>query len=568
MLAVSRPTPYTRPSYLNSFHRYHRRSSKKKSFVDFTCLLSRFKAFHNSRPGNFSPDMPKKHETPSSKPPKSSSTRADSDLVVRQVSGTHSNRLSSPTEGSGGGSEAQSASQRSSPPPNPSSRRSELADRPARTTNSGTGRNRTSPTPAVIDNYLAYRKQAFIKIFMARVCEWLDDNVYYLGDAQDQDGDCQRGSKAFRSGGVNKRRAAEARPAAGQKRQLKGRDQDDEGSGSDENNEQKPNKKRTKTDEDDDRQKFACPYYKNDPIRYKSHRTCVGPGWHEIHRVNGREHLYRKHRIYACNRCFEAFKSEDSLHEHQRADVPCPVLDKKKRKLDPGAGMDQETGKHLRVRRQPGKHDADKQDDVSKWYEVYYTLFPGTQDIGSPPSPWYDANPDKTNAGDSNSKDVEFLKYLRRELPHMIQRELEKDLNRSFERYGDGLMHSLSVWIRNSSARCAQIFEHIPSPAQVADLDDPETARGSRAVSPQVSPDANLTVGIDEDTGAGTGAFESTLDFDFGVPDIDISNILSFDPLNVPSDFPISDDQCFTYPDSAYGTGSVEDASGTRRSYM
>ncbi|KAJ0302177.1 hypothetical protein COL516b_007228 [Colletotrichum fioriniae] len=386
---------------------------------------------------------------------------------------------------------------------------------------------------------------------MARVCEWLDDNVYNLGDAQDQDGDCQRGSKASSSGGV-KRRAAEARPVAGQKRQLKGRDQDDEGSENDENSEQKPNKKRTKTDEDDDRPKFACPYYKHDPVRYKSHRTCVGPGWHEIHRV----------------KCFDTFKTEKALQGHTRATVACTVLDEQRRKLDPGAGMDQETEKHLRARRQSGKHNGDKHDDVSKWYEVYYTLFPGTQDIGNPPSPWYDTNPDKTNAGDSNSKGLEFLKYLRRELPHMIQRELEKDLNRSFERYGDGLMDSLSIWIRDSSARCAQIFEHIPSPAQVADLDDPETAQGSRAVSPQVSPDTDLTVSVGEEAGASTGVIEGALDFDFGIPDIDISSLLNFDLPNIPSDFPTSDDQCPTYPDSAYGTGSVEDASGARRSYM
>ncbi|KAK7453850.1 hypothetical protein Landi51_03790 [Colletotrichum acutatum] len=505
--------------------------------------------------------MPKKHETPSSKSPKSSSTRANSDLVVRQVSGTHSNRPSSPTEGSGGGSEAQSASQRSSPPSISASRRSELADRPARATDPATGRNRTSPAPAVIDNYLAYRKQAFIKIFMARVCEWLDDNVYNLGDAHDQDGGCQRGSKASSSGGV-KRRATEARPVAGQKRQLKGRDQDEEGSENDENNERKPNKKRTKTEEDDYRQKFACPYYKNDPVRYKSHRTCVGPGWHEIHRV--KEHLYRKHRIYACNRCFETFKSDNSLQEHQRAAIPCPVLDKKKRKLDASAGMDQETEKHLRARRQPGKHDADKQDDVSKWYEVYYTLFPGTQDIGSPPSPWYDTNPDKTNAGDSNSKGLKYVKYLRRELPNMIQRELERDLNRSFEGYGDGLMDRLSIWIRNSSARCAQIFEHIPSPSQVADLEDPETARGSRAVSPQVSPDTDLTVGIDAD--ASVGAIENAVEWDFTTLDWDMPGL--FDQFNIPLVCPMTDDQCITDPDSAYGTGSIEDSSGARQNYM
>lgn len=63
------------------------------------------------------------------------------------------------------------------------------------------------------------------------------------------------------------------------------------------------------------------------------------------------------------------------------------MLDEKDRKLDPGAGMDQETEKHLRARRQPGKHNADKQDGVGKWYELYFTLFPGTRDMEDTPSP-------------------------------------------------------------------------------------------------------------------------------------------------------------------------------------
>ncbi|KAI3553002.1 hypothetical protein CABS03_03139 [Colletotrichum abscissum] len=562
MLAVSRPTPYTRPSYLNSFHRYHRRSSKKKSFVDFTCLLSRFKAFHNSRPGNFSPDMPKKHETPSSKSPKSSSTRADSDLVVRQVSGTHSNRLSSPTEGSGGGSEAHSASQRSSPSSSSPSARSDLVDRPACTTDSRPGRHRTSPVPpAFIDNYLAYRKKAFINIFMEKVCEWLDDNVYNLEEAYEQDGDCQRGQKACSSGGV-KRRAAEGHLVAGQKRQLKGRDRDDEGSDNDESNEQKPNRKRTKTDGDDNRRKFACPFFKHDPIRYKSHRTCVGPGWHEIHRV--KEHLYRKHRLFACTRCFETFKTAKSLQDHSRARIACTVLDEKDRKPDPGAGIDQETEKHLRARRQPGKHDADKQDDVGKWYELYFTLFPGTRDMEDTPSPCKSEPPIRRYDADSSSKDLELFKYLRRELPHMIRRELERDLNRSFEGYGDGLMSRLSVWIRNSSARCVQIFEHIPSPSQVADLDDPETTQGSRAVSPQASPDTDLPAGA----GADASFIGNAGEWDLSDLDLDIPSMLDFDSFITPMDFPPTDYQCYTEGDSAYGTGSVEDASGARQSCM
>lgn len=31
--------------------------------------------------------------------------------------------------------------------------------------------------------------------------------------------------------------------------------------------------------------KFACPYYKNNPLKFRHKRTCCGPGWPTVHRV-------------------------------------------------------------------------------------------------------------------------------------------------------------------------------------------------------------------------------------------------------------------------------------------
>lgn len=153
----------------------------------------------------------------------------------------------------------------------------------------------------------------------------------------------------------------------------------------------------------------------------------------------------------------------------------------------------------------------------------------------------------------------------------MIQRELERDLNRSFEAYGDGLIHRLSTWIREGSARCVQIFEHIPSPSQVAGLEDPETAQGSRAVTPQASPDTDLTAGAVAGAVAGAdasaSAIENIADWDFSTLDLEIPISLDFDQFITPAGFTPSDDQCLTDPDSAYGTGSLEDSSGARQNY-
>lgn len=31
--------------------------------------------------------------------------------------------------------------------------------------------------------------------------------------------------------------------------------------------------------------KFACPFSRHDPAKYKSVKTCCGPGWDTVHRV-------------------------------------------------------------------------------------------------------------------------------------------------------------------------------------------------------------------------------------------------------------------------------------------
>ena len=31
--------------------------------------------------------------------------------------------------------------------------------------------------------------------------------------------------------------------------------------------------------------KFACPFCRHDPAKYRSVKTCCGPGWDDVHRV-------------------------------------------------------------------------------------------------------------------------------------------------------------------------------------------------------------------------------------------------------------------------------------------
>ena len=57
----------------------------------------------------------------------------------------------------------------------------------------------------------------------------------------------------------------------------------------DDQDEISPNKRRrtsiTTTEDSKNGPRFACPFYKHDPMRYRNRRTCPGPGWPTVHRM-------------------------------------------------------------------------------------------------------------------------------------------------------------------------------------------------------------------------------------------------------------------------------------------
>lgn len=119
--------------------------------------------------------------------------------------------------------------------------------------------------------------------------------------------------------------------------------------------------------------RFACPFYKHDPSRFRSRRTCPGPGWLTVHRM--KEHLYRAHcqSIY-CPRCYGTFDAESDLANHLRS-AQCSVNEPQ-----PIEGIDRETLKVLRKRSPAFRLEEDK------WRDVYLLLFPEVEeeDIPSP----------------------------------------------------------------------------------------------------------------------------------------------------------------------------------------
>jgi hypothetical protein len=119
--------------------------------------------------------------------------------------------------------------------------------------------------------------------------------------------------------------------------------------------------------------RFACPFYKHEPHRFRNRRTCPGPGWPTVHRM--KEHLYRAHAqsIY-CPRCYAMFDADVDLSNHLRS-AQCQVS-----APQPIEGIDRETLKALRKRSPALRLEEDK------WRDVYHLLFPDValEDIPSP----------------------------------------------------------------------------------------------------------------------------------------------------------------------------------------
>ncbi|KAL0941189.1 uncharacterized protein CTRU02_203952 [Colletotrichum truncatum] len=497
--------------------------------------------------------MPKKHQDRSPKPHKSSDTRANSTLAGTSTNGSTRSR----TQDRGGASEARTASDRLTPTlwttqifptytycrstPTSLESRQTLASPSA----SARGRsNKTLPATKYIDSYLEYRKALFIKIFMAKVEEWFDENVCTLEEANDNDGQTPSGSRSSGNRGM-KRPASSGKLNPGSKRHHRDDDPEDQKSDNEEEEDRDRGQKRAKTA--NDKRKFACPFFKYDQARYKDQRTCCGPGWHEIHRL--KEHLYRQHRLFTCSRCLEHFKNQKQLEAHQRATVPCKLREAGSRAKDPGAGMSAETEKQVKSRKSGKQHE----DNVSKWYELYHILFPGRIAKEDLPSPWYDT-PGSSNGKKGLSADEDLRRqyehFLRREVPIMIRQQLEACIDEEFGNVSSAVHGRLSSWIQSSAEKCAHIFKYIPTPTEAATQPHPDIERAvMRGTSPVAEPFVNLG--------------ETVVAWPFPDPELDLSNIsFDLDPNGLSQSL---FEQYEPEIDSAYESGSLGGSSSTWR---
>ncbi|KAI0528117.1 hypothetical protein F5B22DRAFT_21662 [Xylaria bambusicola] len=217
-------------------------------------------------------------------------------------------------------------------------------------------------------------------------------------------------------------------PSAHQAQSTRKRNRDDRSDVDDENEENDKKKPRRSRGNDKGKGKemenlrFACPYFKYNPTKYRGWPICPGPGWLDVHRV--KEHLYRKHRQpkFRCARCWERFDSDQKYIDHQRLLIPCDL-----RESEPIEGFDADQERQLRSRKKKNHIVS----EVDRWRATFQILFPHVL-ADEIPSPFYEYE-QVSNSTRSHETLTECEEYVLREMPLRLQQILTPEFDRDFQ---------------------------------------------------------------------------------------------------------------------------------------
>ncbi|KAK3939249.1 hypothetical protein QBC46DRAFT_316115 [Diplogelasinospora grovesii] len=222
---------------------------------------------------------------------------------------------------------------------------------------------------------------------------------------------------------------------------------------------------------------FACPFCKHDPDRYKTVKTCCGPGWINVHRV--KEHIYRRHSSKGfCHRCGDHFENDDELKRHQRKETPCKL-----RTVNVPEGITDEQEKQLRARAKASCSEEEK------WRDMYKIIFPDTK----VPSPFYDTIDSVVASVETKSsrfKDFdEFKEYVRRELPRLVKPIFEREVEILFESVQVKMKDRAAEILKDVQSRLFQTwqFQAEQSGASLSPPDsEPEAAPANITTFPEL----------------------------------------------------------------------------------
>lgn len=191
------------------------------------------------------------------------------------------------------------------------------------------------------------------------------------------------------------------------------------------------------------------------------------------------------------------------------ADERCQIRDKPE-----VSGFDAKQEKLLRSRKKGSKHLS----EGDKWRDVYLILFPGTSanEIPSPCMPhntpfFHEYSSLKradldfggsTHGTEAESAFARYDRYLRRELPQQVHRELETRLSRYLEHLGENLKSQIVEIVRDAQA---SLYDNFLSASSRA----PETERASEPFCESTSSASGEQPGSYDGTFASGDQFEA-----------------------------------------------------------
>ncbi|KAH6949219.1 hypothetical protein DER45DRAFT_580864 [Fusarium avenaceum] len=295
----------------------------------------------------------------------------------------------------------------------------------------------SNPTETYIDE----RKRQIIDRIVFNVAQWMRSMFH---SCRKNAGDNSAGASGRPSESQefsSKDRTSRSTKPSKQKRRLTKVDDDE--TDEDDEEEQKQNRQSgKKPSQDHENQKYACPYFKYNPTKYRDWRVCPGPGWADIHRV--KEHLYRRHRQpkYRCGRCWEPFKDEQCYLDHLRTEEACPL-----REMEHVEGFDEAQERSLKSRKRYGRELSE--DD--KWRRVFKILFPHVLD-DDVPSPFYEYHQTSQKGDNHQHSENDYLArcedYMVREVPQRLRQALGRELDRDLTIVEESLRRKAGDWVK------------------------------------------------------------------------------------------------------------------------
>ncbi|KXX74107.1 Sal-like protein 3, partial [Madurella mycetomatis] len=174
--------------------------------------------------------------------------------------------------------------------------------------------------------------------------------------------------------------------------------------------------------------RFACPYYKHNPRRYRHIKSCTSTAFNTVHRV--KEHITRTHRQRpSCARCHREFSNGDTLKEHLRLQPSCEVSNE----TPIHEGFDSAQEEQLKRR--------GKGTQVEQWQNIYRILFDVPEkDI---PTPYYD------NDISIFEREETFKEYVQRELMPRVRQVVGARVEQYFSQAGPVIQAALADIVRD-----------------------------------------------------------------------------------------------------------------------